>query len=92
MTDRLYRYEELVPFRLAEKERRESKVGRTEMHRPADLRRAVLAPVLCGSSFSQLACWSVMSGIASMSEAAWRRAASSLARGDETWLAGNTRP
>jgi len=44
-----------------------------EVHRPADLLRAILASVLCGYSFNHLACWSVMRGIASISETAWRK-------------------
>src|SRR5579859_6422526 len=44
-----------------------------EVHRPADLLRAILASVLCGYSFRLLACWSVMRGIASISDTAWRK-------------------
>src|SRR5258708_3207470 len=44
-----------------------------EVHRPADLLRAILADVLCGSSFRTLACWSVLRGIASISDTAWRQ-------------------
>jgi len=44
-----------------------------QVHRPADLLRAILAYVLCGYSFRLLGCWSVMRGIASISETAWRK-------------------
>lgn len=44
-----------------------------KVHRPADLFRAILAYVLCNSAFRTLACWSVLSGIADISETAWRK-------------------
>jgi len=43
-----------------------------EVHRPADLLRAILAYVLCGYSFRTLACWSVLSEVADLSDTAWR--------------------
>ena len=39
----------------------------------ADLLRGILADVLCVRSFRQLGCWSVLIGLADLSEAAWRK-------------------
>jgi hypothetical protein len=44
-----------------------------EIDRASDLLRALLAWVLGGCSFRQLACWAVILGVADISEAAWRK-------------------
>lgn len=44
-----------------------------KVHHPAEVLRAILAYVLCGYSFRALACWSVLRGIADLSETAWRK-------------------
>ena len=44
-----------------------------EIERASDLLRALLAWVLGGCSFRQLACWAVILGVADISEAAWRK-------------------
>ncbi len=44
-----------------------------EIDRASDLLRALLAWVLGGCSFRQLACWAMILGVADISEAAWRK-------------------
>ncbi|HEY1353775.1 MAG TPA: hypothetical protein VGF67_29550 [Ktedonobacteraceae bacterium] len=42
-----------------------------EVHWPADLWQTILADALCGYAFRQFACWSVLHGIATISESVW---------------------
>lgn len=44
-----------------------------EIRSAGDVLRGILAYVLCVGSFRQLGCWSVLIGLADISEAAWRK-------------------
>lgn len=48
-------------------------VREREVKRVGDLLRALLAYVLCVSSFRHLGSWAVLLGIANISDAAWRK-------------------
>ena len=48
-------------------------VRKREVRRASDLLRALLAFVLCVSSFRHLGCWAVLIGLCNISETAWRK-------------------
>lgn len=48
-------------------------VRKREVRRASDVLRALLAYVLCVTSFRHLGCWAVLIGLCNISEAAWRK-------------------